>query len=74
MAIESRCLMFCVSIFHTGFQFQGSSELKKKKSRSGCLSVFVFHSGFQFQGNSELKKKKIQKWLFTCIRMLTHVL
>jgi len=31
--------MCWVSVFHSGFQFQGNSELKKKKSRSGCLSV-----------------------------------
>lgn len=40
MAIESKCLMCCVSTFHSGFQFQGNSELRgEKKSQSGCLSV-----------------------------------
>ena len=30
MDIESRRLMDSVSIFHSGFQFQGNAELKKK--------------------------------------------
>lgn len=32
MAIESKCLMCCVSTFHSGFQFQGNSELRGKKN------------------------------------------
>lgn len=44
MDMESRHVMDSVSIFHSGFQFQGNAELKKKKFQKLVIKCWNAHT------------------------------